>query len=85
MNIPEFTAETSLQKAMGRYRTDRTSNASVGSGNVMPQRGFVPTLPSCHYEKHWVVCGSPLPGYPPPMCPEWIYVCKFPGSSRSMD
>ena len=46
--------------------------------------GFGPTLPTCHYEKQMVVCGSALPGYPVPMCPEWVYVCRFPGSSRSL-
>jgi hypothetical protein len=41
--------------------------------------GFGPTLPSCHYETRWVVCGSPLPGYPAPRCLEWVYSCRFPG------
>ena len=41
------------------------------------------TLETCHWEKQMVVCGSALPGYPVPMCPEWVYVCKFPGSSRN--
>jgi hypothetical protein len=87
MNMPGFTAEASFQKASGRYRMDRASNASVGGGEVLPQLGigfgFGPTLPTCHYEKRLEVCGSPLPGYPAPMCWVWAYVCRFPGSSAS--
>lgn len=89
MNTPGFTAEASLQKARERYGMTRSSLARVDRGEVLPQLGFGrfggfgPTLPTCHYEKQWVVCGSPLPGYPAPMCLEWVYVCKFPGSSRA--
>lgn len=90
MNIPGFTAEASLQKASGRYRMDRTSHDSVDGGEVLPQLGFGgfggfgPTLPKCHWEKRWVECGSPLPGYPTPMCYDWVYVCIYPGSSRNV-
>jgi hypothetical protein len=81
MNMPGFVA---LETASKRYRPGRASDVSAVRGKVVPQRGFGPTLPSCHYEKQWVVCGSPLPGYPAPMCLEWVYVCTFPGSSRTM-
>ena len=90
MNTPGFGAEASLQPTSERYGADRTSLARVDSGEILPQLGFGryggfgPTLPTCHYEKQWVVCGSPLPGYPAPMCLEWVYVCKFPGSSRTL-
>ena len=87
MTMPGFTAETSLVKASGHYRRVGTLHALAGGQAVVPQLGFGgfgPTLPSCHYEQQWVVCGSPLPGYPAPMCLEWVYVCKFPGSSGAM-
>jgi hypothetical protein len=42
-----------------------------GGGDIF---GSDPTLPTCGYQK--VVCGSSLPGYPPPMC--WIYCCTWP-------
>ena len=85
MNMPGFTAASSLSRRMQSYRTD--SSGTTLSGPVMPQLGFGgfgPTLPACHWEKQWVVCGSALPGYPTPMCLEWVYVCKFPGSSRGV-
>jgi hypothetical protein len=56
-----------------------TATPFAQSGGFGGFGGFGPTLPSCHYEKRWVVCGSPLPGYPAPMCYDWVYVCTFPG------
>jgi hypothetical protein len=35
-------------------------------------------MPYCHWEK--VVCGSALPGYPVPMC--WEYICVLHDSGR---
>lgn len=86
MGSPGFTAEASLASFDGRYAHDRQTRSAASLG-VEPQRrfgGFGPTLPTCHWEKQMVVCGSALPGYPVPMCPEWVYVCKFPGSSRNL-
>jgi hypothetical protein len=37
MNMPEFTAEASLYKTSGHYRTAGTSNTLVGSRGVLPQ------------------------------------------------
>jgi hypothetical protein len=85
MACPGFTADASLATSATASATMRRT-ASGPSGAVVPQRrfgGFGPTLPTCHWEKQMVVCGSALPGYPVPMCPEWVYVCKFPGSSRN--
>ena len=85
MNMPGFSAALSLP-ARKLTRFSRRTSAAV-AGDVRPQLaggGFGPTLPTCHWEKQWVVCGSPLPGYPAPMCLEWVYVCKFPGSSRGI-
>jgi hypothetical protein len=90
VSTPGFRAEASLQPTSERYGVDRAFLVSADSGKILPQLGFGryggfgPTLPTCHYEKQWVVCGSPLPGYPAPMCLEWVYVCKFPGSSRTL-
>ena len=89
MNIPGFTADASFRNASRSYQMD-TSYASVGAGGVLPQLGFGgfggfgPTLPSCHYEQQRVVCGSSLPGYPAPMCLEWVYVCRFPGAAAAI-
>ena len=85
MNMPGFTAASSLAVQKQNYQAGPAEAAS--SASVTPQLGFGgfgPTLPTCHWEKQWVVCGSPLPGYPAPMCLEWVYVCKFPGSSRGV-
>jgi hypothetical protein len=92
MSIPGFTAEASLGKATwtGFTPPARTPSRSVAA---IPQAmgdafggfgGFGPTLPTCRWEKQWVDCGSALPGYPVPKCLEWVYVCKFPGSSRNV-
>jgi hypothetical protein len=89
MNIPGFTAEASLLDKGEKYLGGQQGLSSQQRMTVAPATiagfgGFGPTLPSCHYEKQMVVCGSALPGYPVPMCPEWVYVCRFPGSSRSL-
>jgi hypothetical protein len=85
MNMPGFSAIASLNTAPTSSRA--AVEPAPSRGAVRPQAmgsRFGPTLPSCHWEKQWVVCGSPLPGYPPPMCYDWVYVCKFPGSSRGV-
>jgi hypothetical protein len=85
MNMPGFTGESSLVEAHGHYRSVGAWRSLAGEAVVsqLGFGGFGPTLPSCHYEQRWVVCGSPLPGYPAPMCLDWVYVCQFPGSSRN--
>lgn len=77
MNIPGFTAETSLYKTNGRYLMASVHESAAVQ--VVPQ--FPRTLPICR----WIMipCGSPLPGYPTPMCP--FYDCYFPGSSRNLE
>ena len=45
--------------------------------------GFGTTLPTCRWEKRLVVCGSALPGYPVPMCWEWVYCCTWPNGATS--
>lgn len=91
MNMPGFTADASLAKKPNgidpRRTLQRYDGLAPGPARIVMARrfgGFGPTLPTCHWEKQMVVCGSALPGYPPPMCPEWVYVCKFPGSSRNL-
>lgn len=92
MSTPGFTAEASLSKPARRRGADGPAGRAEDLSAVMPQAiggfgrlgGFGPTLPTCHWEQQWVVCGSALPGYPVPMCLEWVYVCKFPGSSRNV-
>ena len=84
MKMPGFSAAASLGAAPAAHRP--AVEAVLSKGAVRPQAPgsrFGPTLPSCHWEKQLVVCGSALPGYPVPMCLEWVYVCKFPGSSRA--
>lgn len=94
-SMPEMTAEQGLAAPPARYRGRASANSSARSSAVMPQAaiggggfggfgGFGPTLPVCHYEKRWVDCGSALPGYPVPQCLEWVQICTFPGSSRSL-
>jgi hypothetical protein len=84
MNMPGFTADASVCERTPSYQVESVGLSPTAA--VSPQLGFGgfgPTLPTCHWEKQWVVCGSPLPGYPAPMCLDWVYVCKFPGSSRN--
>ena len=84
MKMPGFSAIASLCAAQQTHGP--AVDAAPSAAAVRPQAPgsrFGPTLPSCHWEKQWVVCGSALPGYRVPMCLEWVYVCKFPGSSRA--
>jgi len=84
MKMPGFSAIASLGAAQHTHGAADTAPAAASVRPQAPGSRFGPTLPSCHWEKQWVVCGSALPGYSPPMCLEWVYVCKFPGSSRAM-
>lgn len=80
MRMPGYSAMASLSRSGPVNRAESVQRAE--DRPVSPQSRFGPTLPTCHWERQWVVCGSALPGYPTPMCLEWVYVCKFPGSSR---
>ena len=82
MRMPGFSAERSLEAGANRRRFLQFATVTPPPVEAAGSR-FGPTLPTCHWEKQWVVCGSALPGYAPPMCLEWVYVCKFPGSSRN--
>jgi hypothetical protein len=89
MNMLGFIALSSLCRPTRNYRVSASRISSARFPSATPQAiggfgGFGPTLPTCHWEKRWVECGSPLPGYPTPMCYDWVYVCKFPGSSREV-
>jgi hypothetical protein len=92
MSIPGFNAAASLPESTRNYRKRASATQpedspiemqaiSHGFRGLRGFGGFGPTLPSCHWELQWVVCGSALPGYDVPMCQEWVYVCTFPGSS----
>ena len=88
MNIPDFNAEASLNINSREYVTITTTRKKYSDSSKVIELsqlfgGFGPTLPTCHWEKTWIDCGSPLPGFPTPKCFDWIYICKFPGSSRN--
>jgi hypothetical protein len=83
MKLPGFSASASLVPPSASNRRQGPAAPTLAVQPQAPGSRFGPTLPSCHWEKQWVVCGSALPGYPTPMCLEWVYVCKFPGSSRA--
>lgn len=90
ITILQFSADAALLSDSYRSQTINYTNnlENLQNNNSVKAAsqfgGFGPTLPICHYEKRWVECGSPLPGFPTPMCLEWIQVCKFPGSSRNI-
>lgn len=67
MNLPGFTAERSLLALTKRHAGLRRPMQLGRREQVIPA---VP-MPYCVTECGWEVCGSPLPGYPPPMC----YLC----------
>lgn len=67
MNVPGFTADNSLLE-LTRQRV--TSSPLIEFGQASQVIPAVP-MPYCKTVCGWEVCGSPLPGYPPPMC----YTC----------
>lgn len=88
MRMPGFTAASSLSPPAHRYTLHAgwhpLAGATVGPqafGRVGGRGGFGSGLPTCRYEKRMVVCGSALPGYPVPMCPEWVTVCCWPNGT----
>lgn len=60
-------------------RNNSFFNNSFGFGGL----GFGPTLPTCKLVIKQVPCGSPLPGFPPPMCPELVSCCTWPGGATN--
>ena len=70
--IPQFTAEQSLT-FRGRYLADGLLMVEPIGGMVHPAM----PMPFCRWEKECNVCGSPLPGYPPPICCVWVYKCDI--------
>jgi hypothetical protein len=88
MRMPGFTADSCLSGSPHRSMRPADCRPARGAaiqpqafGRVGRTGGFGPTLPTCRYEKRWVVCGSALPGYPVPMCQEWVYVCCWPNGT----
>ena len=68
MNIPGFGAERSLTGSSYRHPIRSRVTEVELMNKIMPA---VP-MPYCKIVCKWRVCGSPLPGYPPPMC----YSCE---------
>jgi hypothetical protein len=67
-NLPGFSAEKSLTARSNRHRTRPQSREIEMMNEIIPA---VP-MPYCKTVCKWRVCGSALPGYPPPMC----YSCE---------
>lgn len=76
MSIPEFTAERALF-ALGSYRIHHVKQATTERSQDTSANNIVPAVPMvyCKYVRVMVPCGSPLPGYPTPMCPSWEQQC----------
>jgi hypothetical protein len=72
MHVPGFTAERSLFEASARpLARVQSTEAQAADRRVNWIVPAVP-MPYCKTVCGWEVCGSPLPGYPPPMC----YICR---------
>lgn len=95
MNSPGFSAELSLPGTRLHYPAHATLSLRRRRREILPQRrGLGSTLPTCGWENCrtaivYEICGSPLPGAPPPMCPagtrtECDYVCRWPGGAKGM-
>jgi hypothetical protein len=77
-NLPGFTDEA----WESNYIIKRQKQPDIAISKIIPQMTrfqrkkssfnthVVIDASSCHEE--WVVCGSPLPGYPPPLCLELV-------------
>ena len=70
MNIPGFTAERSLVGSIGNHA--QSTRARLSQNRKMNEIVPAVPMPYCKTVCAWEVCGSPLPGYPPPMC----YICR---------
>jgi hypothetical protein len=68
MAIPGFTAEHALPSAQRGYFNRFVARGVDRLNRIVPA---VP-MPYCKTVCAWEVCGSPLPGYPAPMC----YICR---------
>ncbi len=71
MRLPGFTAERSLFRSSSHQVTPAQSTEVELSDNRMTNK-IIPAVPMpyCITRCEWEVCGSPLPGYPAPLC--WI-------------
>lgn len=66
-SMPGFSAELALGR-FGNYDSTQSEKWSADLANIV-----VPAFPiHCKTVCAWRVCGSALPGYPPPMC----YSCE---------
>jgi hypothetical protein len=73
MNMPGFTAERSLSVSSSHQVTPaRLIEAELSNNRIMNKIIPAVPMPYCKTVCAWRVCGSPLPGYPPPMC----YSCE---------
>ena len=68
MNMPGFSAERSFIARSNLYPAGSRLTQVQLANEIIPA---VP-MPYCKTVCKWRVCGSPLPGYPPPMC----YSCE---------
>ena len=92
VNIPGFTAKTSLRNKVVRFRTPVLINFPYVVEPAFPRgRGFN-TLPTCREENCrteivYEVCGSAIDGFPAPMCQAGTRtrcdsVCTFPSGVK---
>jgi hypothetical protein len=72
MNILGFTAERSLYGSISHQVTrTQLTEAELSDNRRMNKIILAVPIGYCKTVCRWEVCGSPLPGYPAPMC----YVC----------
>jgi hypothetical protein len=72
-SMPEFNAELAIyEKSNYIFNLGYSSTNSNSKTNFKAVIPAQVVMPYCHKECGLEVCGSPLPGYPPPIC--WI--CK---------
>jgi hypothetical protein len=73
MKIPGFTAERSLFVSSSHQVTPaQLTEAELSDNRMMNKIILAVPMVYCKTECGWEVCGSPLPGYPAPMC----YICS---------
>jgi hypothetical protein len=70
MNIPGFFAERSLT-GLSNQKAAPARPAKAWENRITHEVTPAVPMPYCKTVCQWEVCGSPLPGYPPPMC----YLC----------
>lgn len=71
---PGFTAEPAY---LFTHKSSRELSVS-GQSNISENK-IIPAVPMpyCKTECKWRICGSPLPGYPPPMCYSCEQSCRI--------